>query len=339
MTSPYLNLGSGGGALPWGNGGAGALSGLGGSPQQALNSLGSDYANAYQSSLAMNQTNYNNILSGYSSLMSSQQAAEAPITAGYGQLENQVMGTIQGITASQQQAIKDVYAQQSGAASQQMINSGLGNSTVQQSVQRGLTLDEQKAQVALANQQAQLTAGYQSNLGLAGLNWQQQALGQNTGLGVQQLNWMNSVNATYPNAGMYAQLAQGYGAMQAAQQARGMLGGGSGLTGTYGATGFTPPTYPQSVQASGGGMTPGTGAAASSPYNPGGGVNYGDTLGAVGSGALMGGIGAAGEGNPYAPYANDYEAMQSATPGYGSVGVGALAGGYAAGSNYIDMGE
>jgi hypothetical protein len=100
-------------------------------------------------------------------------------------------------------------------------------------VQRGISLDQSKAQTALANQIAQLYAGYQSNLGLAGLNYQNQAAMQNTALNSQQLGWMNSVNAGYPQAGMYAQLAQMYGQGQqgAADRALLMGGGGSGAAG------------------------------------------------------------------------------------------------------------
>ncbi len=67
----------------------------------------------------------------------------------YGQLQQNVLGSIQGVGASQAQAIQDTYAQQSGAAQQSLAQRGLGNTTVVDATQRGLTLDEQKAQVAL----------------------------------------------------------------------------------------------------------------------------------------------------------------------------------------------
>lgn len=180
--------------------------------------LGSNYTSAYQNALAMNQQNYGNILAGFQQTMGAQNQAQNQIQAGYGRLQGDVLAGIQGIGASQGQAIKDAYAQQSGAQAQNLVARGLGNTTVANSVQRGLTLDKQKADIALANQIAGLTAGYQSNLGLAGLNFGNQANMQNTALANQQLGWMNSVNAPYPNASLYGQLATQYGASQ--QQGR-----------------------------------------------------------------------------------------------------------------------
>jgi len=134
-------------------------------------------------------------LGGMGSALNQQQQNQQGIQAGYGQLQGNVLGTIEGITRSQSQNIADVYAQQSGQLSQDMINRGLGNTTAQGSMQRGVNLDEQKAQIALANQQAQLTAGYQSQLGLAGLGYANQASQQNT----QQQNLLSGQQAAYGN--------------------------------------------------------------------------------------------------------------------------------------------
>lgn len=183
----------------------------------------SGYTSAYQQALNTAQQNYNNILSGYQQLMRQQITAQNALIPKYGQLQQQVLGDIQGVTASQSQAIRDTYAQQWGSTAQNLINAGLGNTTVQQSLQRGLTLDEQKAQVALANQQAQLTAGYRSQLGLAGLGYQANAIAANTALGNQQLQTMNSFQIPFPSPNPYMQ-------MYAAQQARAGAGQGSFLS-------------------------------------------------------------------------------------------------------------
>lgn len=247
-----------------------------------LSVLGQQYQQAYQSALAYNQANAQSIAAGYRQTLASQMSAQQAIAGGYPQLANQiqaqltpmqtalgqqqsgqqqiqqgygalqqnVLGTIQGISASQQQAINDTYAQQRGGAAQSLVSRGLGNTTVNDSVQRGLTLDQQKANIALSNQTAQLTAGYQSQLGLSGLNYANQAVTQNTaqqnqmaqvaagygsqiglaglgyqnqanlqntGLATQGLNWQNSIQAPYPNAQNYSNLAQQYGAQQQAQ--------------------------------------------------------------------------------------------------------------------------
>jgi hypothetical protein len=162
-----------------------------------------DYAGSYANALRLNQSNYANIIAGYQGLTSA------------------VLGDISGIGASQSQAINDAYAQASGKSAQQMISAGLGNSTVQQSVQRGNLLDRSKAQIALANQLAQLTAGYQSQLGQS------------------QLGFMNSVNAPYPNAQAYGQLALQQGYASRANQLYGQVPRGLGLGGGGGGGGTT----------------------------------------------------------------------------------------------------
>lgn len=185
------------GGLPWSGGGASG-----------------DYASAYNAALSMNQQNYNNILAGYQQTLGNQVQAQNQISQGYNQLASDVRGTIAGVGGAQQQAINDQYAQAAGQATQDLVNRGLGNTTVQSSVLRGYGLDRAKAQVALGDQMAQLQAGYQSQLGLAGLNYQNQAAMQATGQANQQLGWMNSVNAAYPDVGQYANLAMQAGAAQ-----------------------------------------------------------------------------------------------------------------------------
>lgn len=199
-------------------------------------SLSSNYKQAYQGALGFNSQLGNEI------------------NQGFGQLGSNIQGTIAGITSSQQQAINDQYAQQSGQATQGLINSGLGNSTVMSSVQRGIGLDQAKASNNLANQMAGLSAGYQSQTGLA------------------QLGYLNSVSAPYPNAQMYGQLAQQYGAAQQAnanrQQAadqfsqllaasKRTIGSGAG-GGTGVATGYMPQQTP-------GMFAPGTGTSVGMP--------------------------------------------------------------------------
>ncbi len=269
--SPYLySQALLGGNLNFGSSPGGMFSGN-------LQQLDTSYQSAYQNALNLNQQNYANVLSGYQNLQGQQARSATGIQQGYQRLTEDVLGGIGDITGSQRQAIRDAYAQQSGTQAQQLINRGLGNTTVQQSTQRGLSLDEQKAQVALANQMAQLFSGYRSSLGLASLNYANQANAQNAALGAQQLGFMGSVQANYPSAQAYASTAAGIRAQQEAQKNRALirpLGGGVG-----GASGVDfgggAPRLPRGV--------PG----ASSGYQGGGG--YG-----------IGGGGGGGGSNPYA---------------------------------------
>jgi len=235
------------------------------------------YSSAYQQALNTSQTNYNNVISGYQKTLSQQIAAQNKLIPQYGQLSQQVLGDISNVTASQSQAIKDTYAQQWGNQAQGLINAGLGNTTVQASLQRGLTLDEQKAQVALANQQAQLTAGYRSQLGLAGLGYQASAIQQNSALANQQLQSMANWQIPYPSPGPFM-------SMYAAQQARGMQGQGGSVS-------F--PGNPYGHLRSGRG-TP-TAAPYSGPqYGVGGGVYMGPGEGYAESQRILGGNDMAG---------------------------------------------
>lgn len=200
-----------GGGLPWNAGGASG-----------------DYATAYNSALQMNQSNYNNILAGYQQTLAQQVGAQQAIGSGYTNLYNDVLGRVQGTNDANMQGINDSYAQQQGSASQSLINRGLGNTTIQSSVTRGIEADRAKAITQSQNGFAQLMAGYQSNLGQAGLGYQANAAAQNVATQQRQLDFMNSVQAQYPDAGQYAQLAQMKASQAAASRPGGMGGAGGG---------------------------------------------------------------------------------------------------------------
>lgn len=304
--------------------------------QGGLQGLANQYATSYNTALQQNQAMYNNILAGYQQTMQNQVGAQEAIGQGYNQLYNNVLGGIAGVGASQSQAIADAYAQQAGALQQQLTNSGLGNTTVSGQMQRGPMLDAQKAQVALSNQLAQLTAGYQSNLGMAGLNQQNMANMQNTALANQQLNWMNSVTAAYPNAqeyyNLYAQQGQWEQAAADRALARELAARGEATVGPVGVSSRGPgmgarggdmqqpigtrgggqPDYgPSPILSSGpGGVTGPGGYVPQSQWRPTPGTGLSDpgtlalyNLGQVGGGSL--GYG----GTQYNPYADlgDYD--------------------------------
>lgn len=278
------------GNLPFGGGGAGAMAGPGG--------LQAAYASAYNSALDMNKANYQNILGGYQQLTAAQEADQRVITPGYAELMNGVLTGIDSIGGSQRQAIADQYAKASGAATQQLINSGLSNSTVASSVQRGLTLDRAKAENDLADRLAGTKAGYQAQLGQAGLSYQERALADRTGLGLQQLGWMNTVSAPYPDAGQYQQLAALYGQMEASKGGGGAGGGvGAGVPGvggtvTKGGHQFAPNS---SIDWNAGATPPVQGAGSSLAYvrDPTGGQGTAAIRQGLGLGAAAGGAGLA----------------------------------------------
>ncbi len=99
------------------------------------------------------------------------------------------------------------------------MNAGLGNTTVTSSVSRGLMYDRTKAENALAEQIAQLKAGYMSQIGLAGLGYRGQAIQADTGVGLAQAGYQGSYSQ--------ALLGMAGGAMRSGGGGYGMGGGGT----------------------------------------------------------------------------------------------------------------
>lgn len=313
------------GALNFNPGGGGLFSG-------GLAGLGPAYASAYTSALQANQANYNNILAGYQQTMQNQTSAQDAIARGYADLSNSVLAGIDNIGSAQSQQIKNQYQQASGATAQSMISRGLGNTTIQDSMQAGLTQQEALAQNSLQNQIASTKAGYQSNLGLAGLAYQGQAASANSSLAQNQLAWMNSVNAPYPNAGLYAQLAQQYGATDQANQDRAMqqqalkrVGGFGMAQSGYGLSGGF---------SSGGGEVSGAFPTSRGGYSIGGAQDLGYAGGSAGSISGNNGYGASLVNNDdYSTYPYEYDnAFMGAAGGPAAVSQGWGGGGNALGA-------
>jgi hypothetical protein len=291
------------------------------------------YQDEYNTALGLNNTNYQNILNAYQGLGPKLLNFGSADQGAFGTLSSEVQGTIANVGAAQQQNINDIYAQQSGAASEQLANAGLGNSTVGQSVQRGIGLDAAKAGVALAGQMAQLQGGYQAQLGSAGIAAAQQAQGEYAQLGNAYLNVLGGYKTPYPtwapNQSKYTATGTSAGSSSSQQtglgggnrgggfttSGRGNNGNGYGYGGGYG--GYNP-AVGQIARATGG-TYPGAGAGAGANYtgmssllgpgsdrpnvpgttqvNPGGGVNPGGPEQGFGFGGGAGSpLGGAGSG-------------------------------------------
>lgn len=271
-----------------------------------------DYMGAYTNALNLNKQNYNNIISGYQSTASAQQQAAQGILSGYGSLSSDVLGRIEGTDAAERQAITDRYAAEAGKQSQGLISRGLGNTTVANSIQRGLLADKSKSNIQLSNQMAQLMANYQASIGQAGLNYANQANMQRTALSQDQLKFMNSVNSPYPDAKKYQELAMMKGAARGgaagAAAAMGSRGGGGGgqmsrgsmLGGGSGGSNRVPGEMPRTVMPLG---LPGARQRAQEPL-----TSFGGEPGGAAMAGAMGGY-AAGDTGLYESTSGDY-------PGY-----------------------
>lgn len=292
-----------GGGLPFGNSsGAGAIGAR--NPGQ----VSAAYQGAYNNALAMNQSNYNNVLRGYQQAIATQTSAQSAIQAGYSNLYNDVLSRVQGIGAARSQAIDSASAKTLASGSQSLINRGLGNSTIQSSWDRGVESDRQYQQTQLSDALAKQVGDYMSNLGLAGLNNQQRGLEGLSSFAGRQLDFMNSVQAKYPDAGMYASLAQqaGQGDGRATNPPPGMYGGGS-------------------FSGAGGNPGPKVGYVPSAPYYGGGGADPSNYGGGGGGGSWL---------------MDQYSAGSAAGAGANASGWGGSygAGNYAGGSGSVSAG-
>jgi hypothetical protein len=348
MRNPYLIAGS----LPWGGGGADTFGYLNATdPEKAL---ASHYGQAYRSALDQNQSNYDNILRGFQQTALAQMGSQRAIGRGYKNLLTEVMGRLENTGRSGAQDIMDRYAGERGSEEARLIDAGLGNTTVASSVRRGLTYDEEKSRNRLAETVANLMAGYQSNLGQAGLQFRERALGERTGQANAQLNWMNSLQAQYPDASMYAQIASQLGEAKEAKEARSlmmqMMSRGTG--GTISPTKFSdepsgyinPEMGAAFINAMGGAAGGATGG-----YGPGGGAGPGQPMPPAYVRAfdpiVRGGPG--GDGKMFSAWSGDpnissyhsppakpggYDSYDKGAPGGYSLGLGAFSpyGGYQA---------
>lgn len=200
--------------------------------------------NVYNQLLGLNQNNYQNMLNAYTAGGQTLAGQLPNIYQGYGGLQNQIMGTLGmgqvlgkngnwGVAAPAAQAIGQTFAQQRGATDQQMINAGLGNTTVRGNLQNQNALMAGQAYGGLGAQLAQTAAGYQAQTGLAGLSAQL--------AGAQmQSNFTNEygqalAHHTFSNTA--GSLTGGVGDAHSTNQAGGgggMGGGMSGLGGDFG---------------------------------------------------------------------------------------------------------
>jgi hypothetical protein len=181
----------------------------------------------YQNVISNATQAYNTTLAGYRAQLAQQQQQQAGVIQGYNALQANVLQGLQGGSAADQQAIRDQYAAQSGKQQMSMIGRGLGNTTIMDSMQRGLNLDEAKAQTDRANKFAGLAAGYQSQIGLAGLGYAGSALQHNLDFAGQGLQYSGQ------GAQGLGQLSLGFAGLEnQAEQARlqRLSGGGGGIS-------------------------------------------------------------------------------------------------------------
>lgn len=153
----------------------------------------------------------------YDQAKQANEARYQDILGGYQQRYQRGMDMLSGLGQQQARDINELYDQQAGQQSQDLIGRGLGNSTVMQTMQTGNNR-ERNADLARLNDQVR-----------------QQALQADSGLSADELQFMERRNDQYPDYGLMAQLAQGMGAAGYG------AGGGSGGGGFGGGGGYLSP--------------------------------------------------------------------------------------------------
>lgn len=211
-----------GGSLPWQNQQS-PFPDLSGSPTDVLSRLGPAYKNAYDSSLKFNEALYNRADQGYRDIAAFNTSAGEALSRGYTDLSAAVLGKIAQTGQARATAIDDAYERANAESQQSLINRGLGNTTVLDSQRRSAVSDRERARTQLSNDLAEMTASYQSNLGLSGLRSQENQIDRELGTGYRHMDFLNSVTAGYPDAGMYASIAQQVGAADQADKDRAFL--------------------------------------------------------------------------------------------------------------------
>lgn len=190
------------------------------------------YTSAYNAARDLNQQMYSNQLAGHAERLSNYQAANASLMSGYRGLQRQVMRRLAGTNRANLQDIADSYTALSGQQSQQLIDRGLGNTTVQSAVLRGLAADHAKEATRSRGNFAQLMASQIGQIGSARLAAQERGMNFMSGLQADRLGMMERVSAPYPDPGMYAQLAMAGGSKS--PWGGGVFGSAAGIPGMPG---------------------------------------------------------------------------------------------------------
>lgn len=160
-------------------------------------------SSAYSQQQNTQKKSYDDALRGYDAQRQEIAARDAQAQVNYQGLLNNVLGGIAGAGATEKQRIADTYAREQGSATQSLMSRGLGNTTVVDSIGRGLVADREKAYTDVAERTANMRAGYLSSIGQAQIGSYQQGSAMLGDLAKQRLT---------TQAGIYnTQLQGGYG--------------------------------------------------------------------------------------------------------------------------------
>ena len=199
----------------------------------------------YNQLLSENNQHYGNVMGAYQQGEQNMSSQLPGIYNGYQGLSQDVMNTLGlggggwGVASPAAEAIKAQQAQTSGATTQAMTNAGLGNTTAVSNAQNQNSFQTSQAYGSLGAQLASTAAGYESQIGQAGLGARMQGLGMQTGLtqaalgplGQQMSNTAGSLTGGYSDSRQYPPGYGGGGVGSAYQDLGGLTSWGSGQSG------------------------------------------------------------------------------------------------------------
>ena len=237
--------------------------------------------NLYKDALSRNQANYNNILSSYATGEQRLNATLPSIYRGYGDVLKNVQNTLgfggkpYGVLNAEMERENQKSAFQGGNIQQQMINRGLGNTTVLANMQNQNELFRRQSMNDIGARLAGMYSGAQERIGQAGLGAQMQGLGMQTGLSQARGSTLGGYRFQEPgplvggysqstSRGNQAALGGGYGGGYGG----GKVGGGGGGGGFGRKTGADLSPYGDATGQTFQSYTPGYGGGAASSYNP-----------------------------------------------------------------------
>lgn len=169
------------------------------------------YQGAWQGSRDAQQQQINTGAGMWQQLMAQQQQLANQNNAGWQQLQSQIMGRLRGSNKANLQDIADKYTGFWGRMNQQMIDRGLGNTTVAQSVQRGVAADQAKETTRSRGAFAQLMAQSLGQVGSQRLGAQMSNNSALANLGLGNINWLTGIGIGYPDRNAYSDQAMGSG--------------------------------------------------------------------------------------------------------------------------------
>jgi len=226
---------------------AGLGSALSANGAQLVSALFNQFQSAYQQAKNANLSRYQNILEGYGARQRNYYDVAGQMNNMYDARRDRILGNLEGAGAAQRQSIADQYAAAQGRVANSLISRGLFNTTVYDSLQRGLEADRGKAELSLAEQLRMQKANLDASLSEDSLKARQFMNERSDDLWGQVLDVQERRTDSYPDPALLANLALALGSSGAQPMAALTSGAGAAFPG-----GISPRSTPLTSGASGG---------------------------------------------------------------------------------------